>query len=379
MQEFETKAVNVNENMSNSVMLIPGVSSPIGAADTRIAPEVIDEAGRVSLKLTTTLEASANTETGRTTLQDALDGMYNQDGIDKNTLEEPRIFYYETKDAVNDQVIIDKMDCCTGVADDLNSVGSKELNYHDCEVRIRFNRQNPDIASDVGKGDPDDVCAMTEVQTKLLHAVQCHEAETSDLRQFEGMLQTREKQLENDVAGRVRESRKHFQLGTQFLDTASEHGNTHEHSMHSTHTEHQCQDTARITTMTDEQSSDDDEEKVRQEEQGGSKAIYARYGYRMQAMTEQGLRRLVEESTEKYTVHKGRIVTPETFKHLKNHAIVHIVDRIPGEGKKKEQKQQNNGETSSSESDTLADMFFELIQKDMDRMKQAIAVEGEAF
>ena len=197
---------------------------------------------------------------------------------------------------MNDQVIIDKMDFCTDVTNDLDRVDSQELNYHDCEVRIRINRQNPDIASDVhvGKGDLDDMCAMTQVQAKLLHVVQCHEEETSDLRQFEGMLH-REKQLENDVSGTVSESRKHFQLGTQCRDTASEHGNTHEHSMHSTHTEHHCQDTARITTMTDEQPNDDDEDKVRQEEQwqGGSKAIYARYGNRMQAMTEQELRRLV--------------------------------------------------------------------------------------
>ena len=94
-------------------------------------------------------------------------------------------------------------------------------------------------------------------------------------------------------------------------------------------------------------------------------------------------------------------MTPETSKHLKNHATVHIVDRLPGGGKKKGQKKQNKGETSSSESDALQDMFIELIQKDngqgknflqtlmqmdeeavqetMDKMKQAIAMEGEAF
>ena len=102
-------------------------------------------------------------------------------------------------------VIIDKMDCCTDVTNNLNRVDSKELNYHGCEVRIRINRQNPDIASDVhvGKDDLDDTCAVTDVQSKLLHVVQCHEAETSDLRQFEVMLQAREKQVENDVAGSV--------------------------------------------------------------------------------------------------------------------------------------------------------------------------------
>ena len=34
LREFETKMMNFNEDMSNSVMFIPGVSSPIGAANT---------------------------------------------------------------------------------------------------------------------------------------------------------------------------------------------------------------------------------------------------------------------------------------------------------------------------------------------------------
>ena len=34
MQEFETKMMNFNENMSDSVMLVLGVSSSIGIADT---------------------------------------------------------------------------------------------------------------------------------------------------------------------------------------------------------------------------------------------------------------------------------------------------------------------------------------------------------
>ena len=119
----------------------------------------------------------------------------------------------------------------------------------------------------VGKDDLDDMCAVTEAQVKLLHVVQRHETGTSDLRQFEVMLQARKEQLENDVAGRVSESCKHVHLGTQFRDTTSEHGNTHELIMHGTHTEHHFQDTARITRMTDEQPNDD-EEKVRQEDQG---------------------------------------------------------------------------------------------------------------
>ena len=42
--------------------------------------------------------------------------------------------------------------------------------------------------------------------------------ETSSLRQSAGMLQAGEKQPENDVSGRVSESRKRFQLGTQFRE-----------------------------------------------------------------------------------------------------------------------------------------------------------------
>ena len=44
-EEFETKAANVDENMSSSTMLMPGVSSFTAAANAEIAPEVIDEAG----------------------------------------------------------------------------------------------------------------------------------------------------------------------------------------------------------------------------------------------------------------------------------------------------------------------------------------------
>ena len=107
--------------------------------------------------------------------------------------------------------------------------------------------------------------------------------------------------------------------------------------------------------MTDEQTNDDDEEKGKQEEQGQgrSKAIYASNDRtRVEAL-----------GRRKYTIHNGRVVTPETIKQLKNHAIVHIVDRFPGGGKKG-QKKQNKDETSSSESDALQDMFIELIQKD---------------
>ena len=46
-----------------------------------------------------------------------------------------------------------------------------------------------------------------------------------------------------------------------------------------------------ITTMTDEELTNDDEDKMEKGEQGGGKAIHARYGNRVQAMTEKDLRR----------------------------------------------------------------------------------------
>ena len=93
-------------------------------------------------------------------------------------------------------------------------------------------------------------------------------------------------------------------------------------------------------------------------------------------------------------------VTPETIMQLKNHAVVHVVDRLQGGGRKG-QKKRDKGETSSSESDAFADMFLELLRKDsrqgnsffqsltqvdegvaqetIDKVKQAIAAEAESF
>ena len=110
----------------------------------------------------------------------------------------------------------------------------------------------------VDKGDLDDLV----VQIPQLQTVQkIAGKETSSLRQSAGMLQDREKQPENDVSGRVSESRKCFQLGTQFRDTSSEHS-THEHDTQSTHIEHHYLDNMCITTMTDEDLTNDDEDKM---------------------------------------------------------------------------------------------------------------------
>ena len=127
-------------------------------------------------------------------------------------------------------------------------------------------------------------------------------------------------------------------------------------------------------------------------EQGGGRAIHARYGNRMQAMTEEELN----------VVYDGKIMTPGSIKQLKNHTIVRIIDRMMGRGKKKGQKKQNKEETtSSSESDASQDMFIclmkqdddkgnsvfrtmtqlddELIQEAMNNMRQAFEENSEKF
>ena len=132
------------------------------------------------------------------------------------------------------------------------------------------------------------------------------------------------------------------------------------------------------------------------------KAIHARYGNRMQAMTEEELRRLMEENSGKYVVYDGKIMTPGSIKQLKGHTIVRIIDRMMGGGKKKGQKKQKKEETtSSSESDALQDMLMslmkldddkgnsvfrtmmqlddEMIQEAMNNMRQAFAENGKKF
>ena len=74
------------------------------------------------------------------------------------------------------------------------------------------------------------------------------------------MLQTDEKQLENDVSGIVSESRKCLKLGTQFRDTSREHS-TLVHDTQSTHLEHHHRDNTCTTVITDDELIIDDGDK----------------------------------------------------------------------------------------------------------------------
>ena len=231
-------------------------------------------------------------------------------------------------------------------------VRSKGLNCQNCEERTYINKQSPNLTEDAtdgvyaNKGD-------LVVQVPQMQGV----------RQSAGMLQADGKQPENDVSGRVSESRKCFQLVTQFRDTSREHS-TPVQDTQSTHIEHHQRNSTCTTVITDDELINDDEGKMEEVEQGGDKAIHARYGNRMQAMTEKELRRLMEENSGKYVVYDGKIITPGSIKQLKNHNIVRIVDIMMGGGRKKQKKQNKEGPTSSSESDALQDMFITLMKQD---------------
>ena len=262
-----------------------------------------------------------------------------------------------------------------------NNVDSKGLNCQNCKKRTYTNKQSPDLGEDatdgvhVNKGYFDDlVVQVPQVQIvektieipQMLAVEKIAGKETSNLRRSAGMLQTDEKQLENDVSGRVSESHKCLQLWTQFRDTSREHS-TPVHDTQSTHIEHHHRDNTCTTVITDDELINDDGDKMEEVEQGGGRAIHARYGNRMPAMTEKELRRLMEENSGKYVVYDGKIITPGSIKQLKNHTIVRVVDKMMGGGRKKGQKKQNKEETtSSSESDALQDMFMSLVKQDDD-------------
>ena len=175
----ETSENTEIDNMSSSTMFT--------------SPGEIDEAGFVSMMLT--LDESRNTETDRAKLRNTLEGMHDPKGINihEDILEEP------------------KTDTTKGP----NNVDSKGLNCQNCKNRTYINKQSPNLTEDatdgvyVNKGDFDNLV----VQIPQVQAV----------RQSAGMLQADEKQLENDVSGRVSESRTCYQLGTQFRDTSREH------------------------------------------------------------------------------------------------------------------------------------------------------------
>ena len=94
---------------------------------------------------------------------------------------------------------------------------------------------------------------------------------------------------------------------------------------HSTHMKHNQLNSTCTTVITDDEWINDYEGKMKDGEQGGDRAIHARYGNRMQAMTKKELRLLMEKNSGKYVVHDGKIMTPGSTKQLKNHNIVRII------------------------------------------------------
>ena len=236
----------------------------------------------------------------------------------------------------------------------------EKMNVND---QMNTDKQNPDIAGEIhiNKSDLDDRAgdqiimseyASDEIEdaVPLVHLMTGRDtlrtvAATLDPQLFEGMLQAYVN-LENDNTGGVSESPKCFQLGTQCRDTSSEHS-THEHDTRSTHIDHHHQDNMCITTMTDEELTNDDEDKMGKEEQGGGKAIHARYGNRIQAMTEKELRRLMEENSGKYVVYDGKIMTPRSIQTIEE--SYHCSHRRQDDGRRKEEKPEEARQRGNNE------------------------------
>ena len=171
-----------------------------------------------------------------------------------------------------------------------NNVDSKGLNCQNCKKRTYINKQSPNLTEDATNGVYFNMGEFDDLVVQV--------SQVQGVRQSAGMLQADEKQLENDVSGRVSESRKCFQLGTQFRDTSREHS-TPVDDTQSTRIEHHQRDSTCTTVITDDELINDDEGKMEEREQGGNRAIHARYGNRMQAMTEKELRRLMEVNSGK--------------------------------------------------------------------------------
>ena len=180
------------------------------------------------------------------------------------------------------------------------------------------------------------------------------------------MLHAAEKQLEHDVSGRVSESRKCFQLGTQVRDTSREHS-TPALDTRSTHIEHHHRDSTCATVITDDELINDDEGKMEEAEQGGDKAINPCKKWKPNASNDRKRAEAADgREPGKYVVHDGKIITPGSIKQLKDHTIVRIVDKMMGGGRKA--RRNNKEETaSSSESDALQDIFINLMNKMMKR------------
>ena len=92
--------------------------------------------------------------------------------------------------------------------------------------------------------------------------------------------------------------------------------------------------------------------------------IYVKHQGRLQPMTERDLTYLTIKQNDVYEVHGGKIMDLGAMGQLRNNAIVHVVDKMPGGGK-------TNGPRKSSQSDqgapdmssSAADVVFDLMEK----------------
>ena len=65
-------------------------------------------------------------------------------------------------------------------------------------------------------------------------------------------------------------------------------------------------------------------------EGNSTRAIYVKHRGEVQAITGPELSCLTNKSNEKFSVYDGKMVRPGAIRHLRNHPIVHVVNKLTG-------------------------------------------------
>ena len=91
------------------------------------------------------------------------------------------------------------------------------------------------------------------------------------------------------------------------------------------------------------------------------KTIRVKYRGEFLSMTRRDLKHFAIKNSNVYAVHGGRVMDSKAIEQLKDEAIVHVVDKMPGGGKKKSTKKSSPIDQSTPASSSDADAIFELM------------------
>ena len=114
--------------------------------------------------------------------------------------------------------------------------------------------------------------------------------------------------------------------------------------------------------MTQRQETTTDEMTTRKD--GEAKRVYVQHQGKLESMTKRDLRNALSD-TRKYMVHGGKIVKSEEIDRLKDNTVVHVVNKMPGGGKRKDRKKMSQTyQSSTDKSSSEVDMAFAIMGAD---------------